>query len=71
MEESTGNGFKLKTWQCDELSARRSTNFLADGPANCSAADAMFDKRQPLPPKNLALRWPLPSKSTLPTQGIF
>ena len=27
-----------KTWQCDELSARRSMNFLADGPASCSVA---------------------------------
>ena len=34
--------FKLKTWQCDELSARRSMNFLADDPANCSAGEGIF-----------------------------
>ena len=28
----------LKIWQCDELSVRRSMNFLADGPASCSVA---------------------------------
>ena len=27
------------TWPCDELSARRSINFLPDGPANCSAGE--------------------------------
>ena len=57
--------FKLKTWQCDELSAGRSMNSLVDGPANCSAEDGMFDRRQPLPPKKPALGRPLPSKSTL------
>ena len=33
--------FKLKTWQCDEPSARRSMNSLADDPANCSAGERM------------------------------
>ena len=36
--------FKLKTWQCDELSARRSMNFLADDPANCNAGEGMSER---------------------------
>ena len=30
--------FKLKTWQCDEISVRRSMNFLADDPTNFKIA---------------------------------
>ena len=63
--------FVLKIWQCDEFSGRRSINFLADNLINCSAENGIFDKCQPLLPKNPALGWPLPSKSTLPTEGIF
>ena len=38
-----------KTWQCDELSARRSMNFLADGSASCSVARSHHVYRGSLP----------------------
>ena len=38
-----------KTWQCDEPSARRSMNFLADGPASCSVARSHHVYRGSLP----------------------
>ena len=38
-----------KTWQCDELSARRSMNFLADGPASRSVARSHHVYRGSLP----------------------